>query len=118
MPTYEYACPAGHREDVIKSMAELDREEACTTCGQVSARQLVRTHIHGSAGDWNRQEFNPGLGCYTKSNKHARDIAKSRGMEEVGTEKLGTIHKHFDTKREEIRAERWREVDRDKLYGD
>lgn len=118
MPTYEYKCPAGHRFDVIKRIAELDREEACGDCQQVATRQLVRTHVHASAGDWNRQEFNPGLGCYTKSTKHARDIAKRRGLEEVGTEKPETIHAHFDKQREETRAERWREADREKLYED
>ena len=119
MPTYMWTCDPCERDwDVVCRIAERDEPSPCPKCQATGKRvEILRTNFTG-ASDWNVQGFNPGLGCYTKSTKHAREIAKRRGMEEVGSEKLETIHKHFDKQREETRAERWREADREKLYGD
>lgn len=116
---YPYRCldaACAETFEVIKAVADIDNSEACPKCGTPAQRYIARTHVHGSAADWNTQTWNPALGCYTKSTKQARDIAKSRGMEEVGTEKPETIHKHFDKQREETRAQRWREADREMKY--
>ena len=115
MPVYEYLCDHGHRFDVVKSMSELERTELCPDCSAVAARQISRTNFTG-ASDWNTQSWNPGLGCYTKSHKHASQIAKNRGLVELGNEKVETVHKFFEKKREETRAERWAEADRVKPY--
>lgn len=115
-PTYEYACP-DHTWDVVKPMAAIDHPEACPACGRPGERQVtLPAPVSPTAGDWNRGEFNPGLGCHTKSWKHARQIAKARGLEEVGTEPVEKIHQRFDRQREETAAQRWADADRDKLY--
>ena len=106
MPTYPYRCQDGACEyefEVIKSMAEIDRPEICLRCAKPAQRYIGRTHFTGAA-DWNRQEWNPGLGCYTKGWKDAEKKAKSRGLEPIGNEKPETIHKHH----EKARAEKWR----------
>ncbi len=39
-------------------------------------------------------------------------------MIEVGNEKVETVHRHFEKQREQTRADRWAEADRDKVYSD
>lgn len=115
---YEYKCPAGHQFDVIKSLADIDRPEPCPDCHEIAARQISLVRIDKeAAGGWNQQSWNPALGQWTKSTKEARRIAKSRGMEEVGTEPVDNLHKAAEKRREEIREERWKDADRDKLYS-
>lgn len=44
MPTYEYACPAGHEFELFQKMSEKPRAK-CPTCGATAARK-----ISGGAG--------------------------------------------------------------------
>jgi len=46
-------------------------------------------------------EFNPGLGCITRNKKHRAEIAKSRGLEEIGNENPDKIEKALTKEREE-----------------
>lgn len=116
MPTYLYF-DGQHEWEVIKPISALDNPEVCDLCGKEGRRQLQAPAIDRSAAaDWNTQTWHPSLGCYTRSNLHARQIAKSRGLEEVGNEKPETIHKHFEKQREETRERRWQEATREKLY--
>ncbi len=121
MALYVHRCPdCRHEFEVVKPMSAIDELESCPECAAFCnphTRLMQRVGFTG-AGDWNTQDFNPGLGCYTKSTKHARQIAKSRGLEEVGNEKLETLHKTFDKQREDTRAARWYDAERDKLYED
>lgn len=117
MPTYPYRCEHGHEFDVIKSVAEIDRPEVCHE-GHPAERYIARTFIDSTAGDWNRVEYSPALGQWTKGWKEARKIAKARGMEEVGTEPVENLHKAAEKRQTEIRAQRWRDADRELLYGD
>jgi putative FmdB family regulatory protein len=120
VPIYPHRCPHCATEfDVAKSYKLLDREEPCPQCATPAERLIALVNIDKmAAGDWNTQTWNPGLGCYTKSNREAEKIAKSRGLECVGNEKPETIHKHFDQAREDRRKARWAEADRVKLYSD
>lgn len=114
---YPYACPKGHRFEVIKPLSAIDNEERCE-CGEVSERQIGLTRLDKtSAGGWNQQSYNPALGQWTKSTKHARDIAKAKGLIEVGNEPPENIHKHFDKQREETRTQRYEDALRDKVYS-
>ncbi len=115
MPTYEYGCKSGHQWDVIKTVSAIDDPELCPDCRATGDRRISRTNFTG-ASDWNNQTYNPALGCYTKSTADARKIAKSRGYEEIGTEKPESIHKAMDKTRQDNRDRRWAEADREKLY--
>ncbi len=118
MPTYEFKCSTCEKPfDIVCRVAERDDAYSCPDCGASGVRQLSMPAIDKSAaGDWNNVSYNPGLGTWTKSWKHGREIAKSRGLEEVGNEPLDKLHKKAEDRKVEIREERWREADRDKVY--
>jgi putative FmdB family regulatory protein len=121
MPTYEWDC-VGCRVtwDVVTRIAERDEPQRCPKCQALGTRNpVVLCAIDKSAAsDWNNVSYNPGLGCWTKSWKHGREIAKSRGMEEIGNEPVENIHKKYEKQRAETRAKRWEEADRVKVYDD
>jgi putative FmdB family regulatory protein len=88
MPTYPYQCSndlCGHTFDVVKSLSEIDQPEHCDKCQATAERFIGNTSFYG-ASDWDKAEFNPGLGCVTRNGKHRREIAKSRGLEELGND--------------------------------
>ncbi len=115
IPTYPHYCrPCDHDWDVVTTIAERNDPAPCPKCKAIGTRQLTVAGING-ASDWNTQTFNPGLGCYTKNTRHARQIAKSRGCEEVGNEPVEKIHKAYETQRKDAREKRWND-DREKLY--
>jgi putative FmdB family regulatory protein len=117
MPTYDYACEKCKVTwDVTKPMAEYASEEHCPRCAGDAAKLPSLCNIDKeSAGSWNQQSYNPGLGCWTASTKHAEQIAKRRGLEPLGNEPVENIHKHYDKQREETSAKRWAD-DRVKLF--
>lgn len=120
MPTYDYAHePCRIRWDVIKPMSAFDTPEPCPKCGEPGIKLPSLCAIDKTAaGGWNEQTYHPALGCYTRSTQHARKIAKSRGMEEVGTEPPEKIHAAMDKQRAEKAERRWEDAGRDKVYGD
>jgi putative FmdB family regulatory protein len=87
MPTYEYLCSLCKTNfDVVKSIKELDEVETCPACAaHETVRTISRTHFYGAA-DWDKAQYNPGLGIVTRNSKHAYREAKSRGLIEVGNE--------------------------------
>jgi len=117
VPTYAYRCGCATEWDVIKSVASIDDPEPCPKCKELGSRQIVAVNFNG-ASDWNSQTWNPALGCYTRNTRHARQLAKARGMEEVGTEPPEKIHAKFERDKEDARAARWEDAMRDKVYGD
>jgi len=119
MPTYAWKCSNGHDWEVVTTIAQRDEPSICPECRFAGARGLTLPQIDKTAAaDWNNASYNPGLGCWTKGTKHARQIAKSRGLIEVGNEDPGKIHKENDKLREDNRANRWKEADRVKVYED
>ena len=94
MPTYEYRCLACSANfDIIKPISRFDDVEACPDCGKTETKhQISRTHFYG-ASDWDKAEYNPGLGIVTKGKKHRDREAKARGLIEVGNESLETVSK-------------------------
>ena len=86
MPVYPYRCTScSHEHDVAKSVRQIDDPEYCPKCQANSRRYLVAVNFNG-ASDWDKAEFNPGLGCVVKNSKHREQIAKQRGLIEVGNE--------------------------------
>lgn len=118
MPIYEFACDDCRQFfEVTKPMSESGTPENCRTCGRLAEKVPSLTNIDKTAaGSWNQQSFNPGLGCWTESTKHAEQIAKSRGLEPIGDEPVEKLHKRAETEKKDIRAKRWAEADRVKLY--
>lgn len=118
MPIYEYACDDCRQFfEVTKPMSESGTEEHCPRCAAVAAKVPSLTNIDKTAaGSWNQASYNPGLGCWTESTKHAEQIAKRRGLEPIGNEPVEKLHKRYEQERKDIRARRWAEADRVKLY--
>lgn len=85
---YEYYChDCQYLTDVEKKAAEIDRLEYCAECGEEMQRQLsASVSFSGEKAEGNEAYFNHALGCVVKGDKHAREIAKSRGLVEVGNE--------------------------------
>lgn len=90
-------------------MADIDQTEKCADCGFVASRFIARTHFYG-ASDWDKAEYNPAFGQVVRNSIHRRELAKRKGMEEIGTEPVENIHKHFDAQREKKRKDRWDSV--------
>lgn len=111
MPTYEYECTnsrCGKEFEVIKRVAEIDNPEVCLTCGDDAKRFISkRQHFYG-ASDWNKLEWNPGLGQWVDGGSKARaKIAKERGLTEVGNECPDKYGKHQDDKLNTILEDNW-----------
>lgn len=93
---YEFACSACcNKFDVWKPVSEFTREAACE-CGGTA--QLV---IHPPRGFINaaveHAEYNPGLGCVVKNRTHRAEVAKRRGLIEVGNDATSEgMHKAAD----------------------
>lgn len=84
---YPYYCVKCDIEtEVEKPLAEIDRREECN-CGHPMAR-CISEHVSfkGEKVEDNQTYFHPALGCEVRSQSHARQIAKSRGLVEVGNE--------------------------------
>lgn len=102
--------------NVVKSMHDSSRDEPCERCGKIARRIYGNFDFYG-ANDWNKQEFNHGLGEVVYSNAHKKRIlsefkAKGREMIEIGNEPPEKIHAHFDKRREETRMQRYADAER------
>lgn len=106
---YPYYCEHCDLEfDVTKSMHESSREERCIHCGKVMTRVYlppVGGRTDSSKVDYSG--YNPAFGQHVKNKRHAQELAKRKGMVEIGNEKVETVHKHFDSERELRRKKRW-----------
>ena len=107
---YPYRCPDCNAEfDVIKSVADIDLVEKCSKCGTEAVRYIAQTHFYG-ASDWDKAEYNPAFGQVVRNGNHRKELAKRRGMEEIGNESVDNIHKRYDAQREQKRKDRWESV--------
>jgi hypothetical protein len=101
---YVYKCSHCNKEtDIIKSVTEIDRLEKCE-CGHImdkDERTISFRGIFQGEKDWDKAEFNKGLGCITKNAKHRRQICKERGLEELGNEPIDKFHKDMDARRDQ-----------------
>ncbi len=112
MPTYDYQCNGCSKTfDVVKRLAELDRPEPCPACqSEQTARYFVRSYFYG-ASDWNKLEYNPGLGQWVKGgSKERARICKERGLIEVGNEDPDKVAKYQDDKLNTILEDNWSKV--------
>lgn len=108
---YAYRCACKNMWDVVKSLSEIDNVETCEKCGQTGERFIAGFSFYG-ASDWDKTEYNPGLGCITRNSKHRDQIARSRGLIEIGNEDPNKLHAHYEAQRERDHAQRWQEAGR------
>lgn len=110
MPVYLYVCPKCEAsQDVVKPMAEIDRIETCK-CGESLDRSARRINF---LGDFlyekvEEAEYNQGLGCVTYGRKHRAEIAKRRGLVEIGNDETpGQSWNRFEAQREQASKRKW-----------
>lgn len=102
--TYEYFCKLCNKTfDVIKSVKDFDRSETCGDCGEFAHRRFVPEYVSFLNTKVEHPEYNPGLGCVVRNKKHRAEIAKSRGLVEVGTQNMEDLSKQCEKVQQEKR---------------
>lgn len=108
---YEYECiKCQKRFDVVKSVKDIDVNEFCVRCGEPSERKFVPSRIHIFGASVENAEYNHGLGQVVRNKKHRAEIAKQKGLIEIGNEKTESIHKELDQVRAKRREKAWDDV--------
>ncbi len=113
MPTYDWLCEKCSLEfETTESIKEYSGKAPCVFCGQIAQRIYSRCTFHHTGAKIESAEFNPGLGRVTKSKAHRAELAKQLGAVEVGNDfhEPDSVHKHFDTSREERLKKSWDDV--------
>ena len=106
MPIYPYRCDAcGHCVEVVRSIKDPSTAPACSVCAATMGYVFTRTTVIGAAVQ--HAEFNPGLGCVTRSKQHRAAIVKERGLIELGNENRESVGKTIKQDHERKRAQEW-----------
>lgn len=112
--TYEYQCVKCERIfDVIKPHTEMDVNEFCHECGAPADRiKFPRGKVYLSGTAVEHAEYNPGLGAVVKNKAHRAELAKRKGLVEVGNDykSAESMQKQFDTARAEKLNKRYEDV--------
>ena len=108
---YPYRCDDGcqHEFDIYKSYKDIDNTEHCPECNVVSQRKIAPSNLY-AVGEWDYNEYNHGLGCWTKGTKHAEKIARSRGLEPVGNESVESLDKRNEADKARRHKAAWDSV--------
>jgi putative FmdB family regulatory protein len=87
---YEFLCKKCNAiDEIIRHHMDLADPVVCDECGSVMERKYTPPNIQ-TQGE-SIPHFNPALGMMVRSDSHAREVAKQRGLVEVGNE---DVHKH------------------------
>lgn len=109
--TYVYHCrKCGQSFDVIKSVRDMEVSENCIYCGEFADRQFVPSKIHLMHTKVEHPEYNPGLGCIVRNKDHRAQIAKERGLIEVGNESSENWGKKLAKEKEEKQEKAYEEA--------
>jgi predicted nucleic acid-binding Zn ribbon protein len=122
MPTYEFFCtPCGenfeevqpmgaHKRQALRDIKRVERTAKCPTCKTVSKDRLFSHQVYFVGARVESPEYNPALGQVVKNSKHRKDLAKEKGLIEIGNEPVEKIHKKFDSDRAEKLKKAWEDV--------
>lgn len=108
MAEYDYQCGCGNRFTVCKTISDIERLESCESCGMIldgSHRLISRVYFSGEKP--HEAYFCPGLGTVVKSKEHRRQLAKQKGLEELGNEPVENLEKIFEGDRQRRAQARW-----------
>ncbi len=104
---YEYKCQdCGHRFDVVKPVKDFDLKHACSECDG-ETHVVISSKIHHIGAKVQNAEFNQGLGCVVHSKREREEIAKQKGLIEVGNESPDTLFKESVKKHEQDKQREW-----------
>ena len=107
---YPYICKGcGHKQEIIKSMHDASNVEQCEMCDNILTRVYCAPHIIGAAVQ--HAEYNPGLGCVIKNKKHRAEVAKRKGLVEIGNDSSAeSIHKEAERTLKDKHEKSWESV--------
>lgn len=110
MPIYDFNCVKCDAEfEVVQRITEYNGRAKCPTCKNISKERILKgIHFIGAAVE--SPEYNPALGQVVKNSKHRKDLAKEKGLIEIGNEPTEKIHKKFEADREAKRKKRWDDI--------
>lgn len=87
MASYDYECSnCNHEELIYKRISEYNRPEHCPKCKTEMTRLISPGYFYGEKVE--EAYFNHGLGQVVKNAKHASQIARDKGLIEVGNEEV------------------------------
>ena len=110
MPLYEYFCEHCKKEyEIFKRITEWTGKDPCPKCEKVGYRIFSGDFVHYGT-KIEDAEYNVGLGCITKSKRHRDELAKRRGVFEIGNEDPEKIHNNFEKDRETKRRKSWENI--------
>lgn len=109
--TYQYRCSqCEHTFDVIKSVKDIEVNETCPKCDEFARREFVPKRVFFNGTKVEHPEYNPGLGCIVRNKSHRKELCKIKGVEEVGSEPVESLHKHHEKTRQDQWEKSWDKV--------
>lgn len=110
---YLYSCGKCQTEfDVIKPLAEIDNPEFCPGCKRKGKREFAPRAIYLNKTSVHHPEYNPGLGCVVKNERHKKYLMQSKGLVEVGND-YGSgekMQEKFEKDRAEKKEKEWEKL--------
>ncbi len=112
MAVYPFYCQKCDEEfESVESIKTYDGDGECPTCQTVSRERVFKAGgIYFLGTSVESAEYNPALGQVVKNSKHRNEIAKQKGLIEIGNEKPEAIHKHYDNQRADKLKKSWDDV--------
>lgn len=111
MPTYAFHCPKCEVDfETTESIKTYDGDGECPTCKNSSNERVFTGRVHFLGTKVESPEYNPAFGQVVKNTKHRNQLAKERGLVEMGNEKPERVHKHFDDERASKLKKAWDDV--------
>lgn len=107
---YEYFCNRCNLVTTLYRPAEeYDHPAICGHCQSADTRLMISGGLGFFGTKIEDAEYNPGLGCITKSKRHRDEIAKRKGLIEIGNENPHTLIRDEVTNRERERERSWQD---------
>jgi putative FmdB family regulatory protein len=107
---YSYECEKCDEEhEIVKPAEHYNRPEACPRCGFSLNKIFSTFQFFGAKNE--DPEYNHGLGQVIKNKRERKEIAKQKGLIEVGNESVESLHKHATLSRQEKLKRSWDEVE-------
>lgn len=111
MPTYEFRCNKCDKNfQTVESIKTFDGDGHCPTCNKRSKEYIFTANVYFVGAKVESPEFSPALGQVVKNSKHRKEIAREKGLIEIGNEPTEKIHKKFDSDRADKLKKSWDDV--------
>lgn len=107
---YRYCPGCNSTVESIKYLKGSRVLSECPKCTNSIDVGPAPSKIHFVGASVQNAEYNPAFGCVVKNKQHRNELAKQKGMEEIGNEPVEKIHTHYDAERKETNDKIWRDA--------